>query len=91
MKMNYVKPSIIVERFALSQNITNGCNAKHWDSFIGGPAQWSKTTCGWKDPIGDIYFVDAVAACSTKVGVDDDVFGGICYNNPNPDLAIFGS
>lgn len=95
MKMEYVKPSILVERFTLSQNIAAACNAAADDSRpYGDPNTWNKNTCTWSYQ-GDILFTNTTTdplggSCNVVVGEGAEV-GIICYNNPNPNLQLFGS
>ena len=88
MKQVYNKPVLIMESFTMSQSIASGCNVESGGS-LGTPGFASKDACGWNLG-GVILFIDAVDACIKDVGLDDEVLG-MCYNNPNPNNAIFGS
>lgn len=89
MKMEYVKPSLIVERFTLSQSIATACTAADDPSKpYGDPNQQSINTCSWNYN-GDVIFADD-HICKIVLA-DKGSFDLICYNNPNPDLVVFGS
>lgn len=87
MKQNYVKPTIMIERFSLCQNIAAGCTTgNEWGSSNHG----DKSSCGWQTPGGDVIWLDGSGVCNDYYGPDDE-FGGVCYNNPGGGLTIFGS
>lgn len=87
MKQNYVKPTIMIERFSLCQNIASDCTAgTEW----GSAAHADKYSCGWYNPSGEILWLIDSNVCNDHYGPNDDV-GGLCYNNPNGGLTIFGS
>ena len=88
MKQTYVKPSIIVERFALTQSIASSCGVVG-GSTLGKPTHQSKEVCGWELMNGLVLFVDAVSACTKDVEPDAKV-DGVCYNNPDGAM-IFSS
>lgn len=88
MKQTYVKPRIIIERFALTQSIATTCTVAGGNS-LGKPTNWSKETCGWKLQNDLILFVDAVTACNYDVE-PDALVEGVCYNNPDGAM-IFSS
>lgn len=88
MKQKYVKPSIIVERFALTQSIASGCGVVG-GSTLGSPMQQNKHDCAW-DLGNQLIFLQGMNVCmDVQVEENDEVFG-ICYNNPNGNM-IFGS
>lgn len=87
MKQTYVKPSVVVERFSLTQNIASTCGA--YDNEWGQCNHWNKETCGWQTPYGSVIWLD-YPICDDHYGPNDD-FNGICYNNPGNGLTIFGS
>ncbi len=90
MKMEYVKPSMIVERFTLSQSIAAPCNAATDPARpYGDPNSGSRYSCTWEFQ-GDILFASENQSCVLKLK-DGAEFGIICYNNPSVDLAVFGS
>lgn len=90
MKMEYVKPSMIVERFTLSQSIATACNAADDPSRpYGDPNQQSRHICVWNYQ-GDVIFSQANTNCVLQIG-DGEEFGIICYNNPSADLRVLGS
>ncbi|WP_455543005.1 hypothetical protein [Intestinibacter sp.] len=88
MKKKYIKPGIVIEDFKLSQSISAGCGAAH-DSNLGGPTQWSISTCAW-DAGGAIIWTESNAKCNIKLEEDADGFG-VCYNNVDGGANIFGS
>lgn len=88
MKQTYVKPSIVVERFSLAQSIASGCDARNED--WGHCNHWSKNTCGWQLPDGYTVIWASNPPCNDLYGPDEP-FQGICYNNPEGGMTIFGS
>lgn len=89
MKKTYVKPQLLVESFAVSQNIANTCNVEGGGCTLGKPNHWGKGSCGW-DLDGIILWTERAEVCVEKVPEFEDVLG-ICYNNPTAGLSIFGS
>lgn len=87
MKQTYVKPSIVVEDFSLTQSIANTCGVHN--NEWGHCNHWNKETCGWETPGGDIIWLEH-SVCTDAYGPDDE-FIGICYNNPGNGMTIFGS
>lgn len=86
MKQNYVKPTIMIERFSLCQNIAADCTAgTEWGSAV----HTDKNSCGWETPGGEVFWIDK-PACNELLGPDDG-FEGVCYNNSEGGLTIFGS
>ena len=85
MKQKYVKPTMIVERFTLTQSIAHNC-APGLD--FGNANLKYKGQCGWFD--GETFLWGSVAS---KCDEYYDGFDGVvvCYNNPDGDLAIFNS
>lgn len=88
VKETYVKPQIHIEYFSLNQNIAN-CGAAH-NSDWGSPSHWTKTTCGWRWPNGEVAFLNDMEVCTDKYFETDNI-EGICYNNPEGGATIFGS
>lgn len=87
MKQVYVKPRMIVERFALSQSIALNCGISSTGSTLGKPNSGDSSTCGW-DVGGEILFL-AAPICTKPT--TDEMIGSYCYNNPNPESALFSS
>ena len=88
MKKTYVKPALTLESFVLNQSIADSCGTTNPD--FGRPGFGTKETCAWIDSWGDAYWLDSMDVCTTKAGENVDI-GGICYNNPNSGVTIFGS
>lgn len=78
MKKPYMKPSLYVENFSLTQSIAAGCTAE--DNGLGKPALSYASTCGWS--LGGQTFFTA--------GVQDYCTAGdlefVCYNAPNGNI-----
>lgn len=88
MKMKYVKPTMIVERFTLTQNIAYTCAPHNAD--WGWATYADKSSCGWQLPDGfNIAWVEA-PMCNDLYGEDEGILG-VCYNNPEGGMTIFGS
>ena len=90
MSKKYNKPILQIEYFALSQSVALGCGAPHWDEMMGGPAHWSKKTCGWRDDLGTVYWLDTTI-CETETPIDYSPIEGVCYNEPNGGYPVFSS
>lgn len=88
MKKPYQKPALYVENFSLSQSIAATCAQGDPDSTIGRPNLANKFSCGWKDPTGEIIWVEN-GICTEVVDSDIDVGFG-CYNNPSSNVTVFG-
>lgn len=81
MKKTYMKPSLYVESFSLTQSIAKGCTAeKHG---LGEPSHGNPEDCGW-DFSGATFFT---------ISVNDDCRDGgmgelelVCYNAPNGNI-----
>lgn len=88
MKETYVKPTIFIERFSLTQNIASGCGPI--DSSLGEPGPTDKVTCGWV--VGGFVqiFTDTISNCTQKADGYSDV-NGLCYNAPNSSVVIFSA
>lgn len=86
MKMKYVKPAIVVERFTLAQSIATSCGADP-NSTLGDPNLWSKASCGWN--MGNIEIFLNEVICDWVI--EDGEIEGICHNNPNGGQTIFAS
>ena len=87
MKKNYSAPKLLLERFELKQRITESCSTTGSVGSLGSPSSADKGSCGWKIGEGMILWPSA-PACSIHKSVDEEV-GNICYNNPNPSVALF--
>lgn len=89
MKQTYVKPHMMIERFALTQSIAASCTVAGGNS-LGKPTNWSKSTCAW-DIAGQLIFLDGMSVCrDEKVASENIDYSGICYNNPDGAM-IFSS
>ena len=89
MKQAYVKPRIMIERFALTQSIAASCTVAGGSS-LGKPTNWSKSTCAW-DMGGLLIFLDGMNVCvNVQVENENVDFEGVCYNNPDGAM-IFSS
>lgn len=78
MKKPYMKPSLYVENFSLTQSIAAGCTAQKMG--VGTPSYSSVTSCGW-DFRGQTFFA---------YGLNPDCTAGeleiVCYNAPNGNI-----
>ena len=78
MKKTYLKPSLYVESFSLTQSIAKGCTAEVHG--LGEPSINNSDTCGW-DFEGMTFFA---------YGVNPDCVHGelelVCYNAPNGNI-----
>ncbi len=91
MKMEYVKPRMIVERFTLTQSIAASCGAPAGGSSLGKPTSQSAATCGW-DLNGEIIFTESTVGINCTMDVSDGYEAdGYCYNNPSTMPAFFSS
>jgi hypothetical protein len=73
---------LVIERFAFSQTIANGCGE---NVEIGEPTLASKEACGW-DLFGtEIFMHDYICDFPTEE------LGGICYNAPEYGFNVFSS
>ena len=88
MKQVYVKPRIIVERFALTQSIASGCGVVG-GSTLGNPTHQNKYDCAWNLG-GQLIFMEGMSQCSDIPVKEDGEITGICYNNPDGAM-IFAS
>ncbi len=88
MKQKYVKPAMILERFTLTQSVAYTCapGNRAW----GRPSFANKNSCGWCLPGTDMILWVSEPACNDLYGPEDK-FEGICYNNPDGGMPIFGS
>ncbi|MBP3412378.1 MAG: hypothetical protein J6K89_03890 [Oscillospiraceae bacterium] len=92
MKETYVKPTIFIERFSLTQNIASGC-AGYENGTHGTPINNTEaSTCVW-DMQGVMLFTsNACAAVEGGIQLGpNDSFDGVCYNGPTSSLAPFGA
>lgn len=89
MKKQYSKPEIIIEDFRVTQHIASCAGIKH-ENDIGTPLQWSKTSCAWQGPFGEMLFSTGMNKCTDPLGPKDknEI---ICYNAPDGSIVIFGS
>lgn len=89
MKEKYVKPTLILERFTMTQNIASGCAPRNEE--WGYATHSDKSTCGWALPDGvNIAWLEGTTVCNDFYGEFDEVYG-VCYNNPESGMTIFGS
>ena len=84
MKKQYSKPGIIIEDFAIAQNIASNCgNAgghKHTHAY--------QDVCTWM--VEDVsVFTDSNFNCEIPI-MPGERFEDICYNNPDGGISIFG-
>lgn len=87
MKAVYKKPVLRLEYFTLSQSIASCGDFS--DSTLGEPGNHQDRTCGWD--MGNVtIWTGQGDSCDLWWGADDE-YNGVCYNNPNPGLQIFGS
>ena len=87
MKETYVKPTIFIERFSLTQNIASGCG-DYANAGMGVPTTGDKTNCAW-DMGGLMLFVSS-PTCNKPVG-KDEIIVDICYNAPSSNASVFAS
>ena len=85
MKKQYSKPGIIIEDFAIAQNIASNCgNAgghRHTHAY--------QDVCTWM--VEDVaVFTDSNFNCEIPI-MPGERFEDICYNNPDGGISIFGS
>lgn len=84
MKKKYSKPGIIIEDFALVQNIAGNCgNTEKKYTYA------DKYQCAWDMGGGKTIFT--VAGTCQKVVGPDDPYQEECYNNPGGMYTIFNS
>ena len=89
MKLEYVKPRILVERFTLTQSIAASCGATG-GTTLGKPTSQSAATCGW-DLNGVLFFTSSTVNICTEIVSDGFEREGYCYNNPTGSPAFFSS
>lgn len=87
MKETYVKPSIFIERFSLTQNIASGCG-DYTGAGLGTPTSGSKQQCAWD--MGGLMLFLSSPTCNRPVG-EDEVIVDICYNAPNSGTTVFST
>ncbi|MCD7864685.1 MAG: hypothetical protein LUG54_01405 [Clostridiales bacterium] len=85
MKVNYEKPVIIFETFALSQTIAQDCG----ESAIGNTNHYSKSSCGYYVGDGTVWTSDNLG-CGVA-WPEDIAVNGYCYNNPDGGISVFSS
>lgn len=90
MKMEYVKPRILVERFTLTQSIAASCGVPAGGTSLGKPNSQSASTCGWDVGGMMIFTVNTTKNCTEDVS-DGYEYEGMCYNNPANMPAFFSS
>lgn len=86
MKKKYSKPGIIIEDFAIAQNIAQNCG----NAGFGGKKHTyaDKYNCGWHS--GDSIIFISAPACNDER--DPDVPSeDLCYNTPSQGQVVFGS
>lgn len=80
MKKTYMKPELAIETFSLSQSIAAGC---------GRIPQGEKTLT---EPDNCSFMLGPVRVFSSTPTCEATPDGNsVCYNNPNPEQAIFYS
>lgn len=89
MKQKYVKPTLIVERFTLTQSIATSCGAPGGTGF--GPNHANAINCTWS--AYDVEFFITSNNCYEGPESNEDIFelDGYCYNNPTDQFAMFSS
>ena len=92
MKRTYTKPTILLESFTLTQSIASDCGPFPANGSLGTPSSADKYSCGW-DMMDFTIWADGINPdCNSNMGVTNDTeISGVCYNNPNGGLTIFGS
>ena len=91
MKKTYTKPALTLEYFTLTQSIAISCGWKDED-YIGFPTHGEKSTCGWNDGFGGVYWTSTTICKGAEIGYPEDFpVGEVCYNNPNGQPQIFAS
>lgn len=88
MKKVYEKPMAQLEMFALSQSVAVNCGYSD-DRYIGHPTHHSKSSCGWDDGTGEVYWASNPPCADAYP--EDLVVGEVCYNNPNGATTVFSS
>ena len=89
MKLPYTKPLVVIESYDMAQSISNNCGTTS-GSTLGKPTHGDKSSCGW-DFGGLAVWMEAALGCAdVQIGADVP-WDGVCYNNPNGGVAIFGS
>lgn len=89
MKLEYIKPRILVERFTLTQSIAASCGATG-GTTLGKPTSQSAATCGW-DLNGVLFFTSTSLVDCTEDVTEGFELEGYCYNNPANMPAFFSS
>lgn len=90
MKETYIKPTIFIERFSLTQNIASGCAGSTLGTAINST---DINQCAW-DMGGVILFTSDLCAENGGIQLDPtkgDTFEGVCFNAPNSSLAPFAT
>ena len=90
MKQKYAKPSLVIERFALTQSIAEYCGPSPSGSSLGNNYHSDSHTCYW-DFGGYVAFAEGNDACADVQVKTGDIIEGFCYNNPGGLTAIFAS
>ncbi len=90
MKESYVKPSIYMESFALSQTIAKSCTFAHTGT-LGESNHYNEATCEWTVG-GQVYFLTSNTDCANAFPEGEDFeIGAYCYNNPDGQGSVFSS
>lgn len=90
MKKTYVKPTINLESFVLTQSIAHDCGDNLTFSYA---TLKYKGSCGWDltglgDPnSGMVLFMNDQSVCSLPTASIE----GVCYNNPQGGYNVFNS
>lgn len=92
MRQTYMKPKMIVERFALSQSITASCAGVTPGMAFDpvGPQQWSASTCVWQSGSMQMFILNQNCSFGPEVGEEFE-YEGYCYNNPTTGMSMFSS
>ena len=85
MKKEYSKPGIIIEDFALVQNVAGNCgNTQKKYTYA------DKYHCAWDtgSSFGTVFTVETI--CQNVLG-ENEKYEAECYNNPGGMYTIFNS
>ena len=81
MKKTYTKPEIMFEDFSLSTSIALACKYG---------AHHAEYACPYEDEdMMIIVFIDHSMGCQDLV--ENGIYNGLCYHNPDDDTKIFAS
>lgn len=89
-KKKYIKPTLRMEMFTISQSVANTCEITPASNGTMGKANHSSEgSCGWDLGNFSIWIGDNTN-CTIPELSDADV-NGVCYNNPSNGTNIFSS